>query len=464
MAPPRNSQRRAPGVAGRPGQGGGGAGRTPHWPGARLSSPWPLRQRHTIATAPNRPAGPSSRPPRARPGPCTLAQGWPQQWAGCWGGEQRLRGSWRSSWSRCRAWARPRSPVARSRGRLRSCSATRSWRSIHTTPRPSRRVRRRGGAPGRCAHAGAQLRRRRLRCCARVPAPAARRPPTRRANPPAGLVHARRCNASGAACGDILYESTGAPPAAAAAAHASPFARPPGQRRRSTPDPPPHPPPHPAPRHLRAVRGAHCRPADRRRARAPAAGARVLRGGAGPAQRQPAPAHVAGAHGLLLLRAGAHRGRRRGRGRGRRGLAGAPPAARTGRPARAPAFAPFARRPPTRRPSPHPQDLSRQGSFRTPLRDGWGAANDGPYVVLSDGSSTLTWADPARGWARVKSVPVRWGSRAVRNLNEVGRPRARRTPAAPRMRRRAQRAVCSSCVCSTRAPPSPPPPRPRSSK
>lgn len=66
-----------------------------------------------------------------------------------------------------------------------------------------------------------------------------------------------------------------------------------------------------------------------------------------------------------------------------------------------------------------PQTLAPAGSFRTPLRDGWGAALDGRLVVLSDGSSTLTWVDPARGWAKVKSLPVMVGSRPVTNLNEV---------------------------------------------
>lgn len=63
--------------------------------------------------------------------------------------------------------------------------------------------------------------------------------------------------------------------------------------------------------------------------------------------------------------------------------------------------------------------LAPRGTFRTPLSDGWGAAADGALVVLSDGSSTLTWADPARGWARVRSLPVRLGARPVANLNEL---------------------------------------------
>jgi glutamine cyclotransferase len=69
-------------------------------------------------------------------------------------------------------------------------------------------------------------------------------------------------------------------------------------------------------------------------------------------------------------------------------------------------------------------DLAPTGSFTTPLRDGWGAAVDGNLLVLSDGSNVLTWVDPARGYARVKSVAVKAGGRPVANLNEarVGGP------------------------------------------
>jgi glutamine cyclotransferase len=66
-------------------------------------------------------------------------------------------------------------------------------------------------------------------------------------------------------------------------------------------------------------------------------------------------------------------------------------------------------------------DLAPAGSFSTPLRDGWGAAADGKLLVLSDGSSALTWVDPARGFAKVKSVQVKAGNRPVPYLNEVGR-------------------------------------------
>lgn len=80
------------------------------------------------------------------------------------------------------------------------------------------------------------------------------------------------------------------------------------------------------------------------------------------------------------------------------------------------------------------------GTFTTPLRDGWGATNDGRLIVLSDGSANLTWVDPSNGFKRVKSLTVKDGGRPVRNLNEVGQRRRRRrahactrrsTPAAP---------------------------------
>lgn len=59
------------------------------------------------------------------------------------------------------------------------------------------------------------------------------------------------------------------------------------------------------------------------------------------------------------------------------------------------------------------------GTFRTPLRDGWGVATIGSSLVLSDGSSTLTWVDPGQGFKVVKAVTVRDGARTIGNLNEV---------------------------------------------
>ena len=57
-------------------------------------------------------------------------------------------------------------------------------------------------------------------------------------------------------------------------------------------------------------------------------------------------------------------------------------------------------------------------SFVTPLQDGWGAATDGKSLILSDGSSRLTWVEPT-SLARERTVEVKDGKRAVRNLNEV---------------------------------------------
>ena len=57
-------------------------------------------------------------------------------------------------------------------------------------------------------------------------------------------------------------------------------------------------------------------------------------------------------------------------------------------------------------------------SFVTPLQDGWGAATDGKSLILSDGSSRLTWVEPT-SLARERTVEVKDGKRVVRNLNEV---------------------------------------------
>lgn len=65
------------------------------------------------------------------------------------------------------------------------------------------------------------------------------------------------------------------------------------------------------------------------------------------------------------------------------------------------------------------QDLKQVGTFRTPLKDGWGATSDGRLIVLSDGSADLTWVDPADGFKRVRTVTVRDGERPVRYLNEL---------------------------------------------
>lgn len=54
----------------------------------------------------------------------------------------------------------------------------------------------------------------------------------------------------------------------------------------------------------------------------------------------------------------------------------------------------------------------------TPLRDGWGATTDGQHLIVSDGSSNITWLDPNTLKA-VKSVAVNDGGKPVPQLNEV---------------------------------------------
>lgn len=54
----------------------------------------------------------------------------------------------------------------------------------------------------------------------------------------------------------------------------------------------------------------------------------------------------------------------------------------------------------------------------TPLKDGWGATTDGRYLIVSDGSSNLTWLDPDTLKA-VKSVAVTDDGKPVPQLNEV---------------------------------------------
>jgi glutamine cyclotransferase len=64
---------------------------------------------------------------------------------------------------------------------------------------------------------------------------------------------------------------------------------------------------------------------------------------------------------------------------------------------------------------------------RTPLPDGWGATTGPPAspaspppLILSDGSATLTWVDPAAPDLRaLRSVVVRDGGKAVASLNEL---------------------------------------------
>lgn len=59
----------------------------------------------------------------------------------------------------------------------------------------------------------------------------------------------------------------------------------------------------------------------------------------------------------------------------------------------------------------------------TPLSDGWGATTDGRHLIVSDGSSTLTFLDPDT-LGKVKSIVVADNGSAVPMLNEVCPPQA----------------------------------------
>jgi glutamine cyclotransferase len=50
--------------------------------------------------------------------------------------------------------------------------------------------------------------------------------------------------------------------------------------------------------------------------------------------------------------------------------------------------------------------------------EGWGLTNDGTFLIMSDGSSTLRWLEPST-FKVVKSVRVREGGRDVEKLNEL---------------------------------------------
>ncbi len=59
------------------------------------------------------------------------------------------------------------------------------------------------------------------------------------------------------------------------------------------------------------------------------------------------------------------------------------------------------------------------GEFKTPLRDGWGITTQDDQLVLSDGSSKLTWLSPDDLSKAVRSVTVTDERRNIRYLNEV---------------------------------------------
>eukprot|EP00879_Flechtneria_rotunda_P020820 GHRR01021918.1.p1 GENE.GHRR01021918.1~~GHRR01021918.1.p1 ORF type:complete len:259 (+),score=42.76 GHRR01021918.1:662-1438(+) len=64
-------------------------------------------------------------------------------------------------------------------------------------------------------------------------------------------------------------------------------------------------------------------------------------------------------------------------------------------------------------------DLKQVGTFKTPLKDGWGITADDKLLVLSDGSSQLTWVDPTNSFSKIKSVQVTDGGVSIGYLNEL---------------------------------------------
>lgn len=59
----------------------------------------------------------------------------------------------------------------------------------------------------------------------------------------------------------------------------------------------------------------------------------------------------------------------------------------------------------------------------SPLSDGWGATTDGRHLIVSDGSSTLTFLDPVT-LGKAKSIAVADNGSSVPMLNEVCYPLA----------------------------------------
>ena len=53
-----------------------------------------------------------------------------------------------------------------------------------------------------------------------------------------------------------------------------------------------------------------------------------------------------------------------------------------------------------------------------PLTDGWGATTDGRYLIVSDGSSNISFLDP-NTLQKIKSIAVNDNGKAVPMLNEV---------------------------------------------
>lgn len=64
-----------------------------------------------------------------------------------------------------------------------------------------------------------------------------------------------------------------------------------------------------------------------------------------------------------------------------------------------------------------PETLAAAGEFRYE-GEGWGLTYDGRYLIMSDGSATLTWRDPAT-FAAVRTAAVTAAGKPVERLNEL---------------------------------------------
>ncbi|KAJ0405684.1 hypothetical protein P43SY_007325 [Pythium insidiosum] len=57
--------------------------------------------------------------------------------------------------------------------------------------------------------------------------------------------------------------------------------------------------------------------------------------------------------------------------------------------------------------------------FETTTGEGWGMTTDGRQLIVSDGSATIAFYDPAQGFRRVRSIEVKRDGKPVPNVNEL---------------------------------------------
>ena len=62
--------------------------------------------------------------------------------------------------------------------------------------------------------------------------------------------------------------------------------------------------------------------------------------------------------------------------------------------------------------------FKKEGEFNFPTKEGWGMTTDGKYLILSDGSSNLTYLDPVT-FKTVKIIGVTDNNGPVGNINEL---------------------------------------------